>query len=392
MLSWDTGHLPAALGALVLLPRVATLTDAIWWDHYKDERWSNPNFYLQIELSEHQPLAVQEKDLAAAVEQGIEEIRSTLEIEHLQSLYAALLAGCKPAFLTKLRQPLSATALAALLLPLHRDRADQISLAAWVPSGRASLEDLRKLWDVVVLPPRLAELAAGTLEVDRGYLEEGRRLAAMLLGLEPVSDPLADLPHVPFEEKAEKTAPPPKRAERPFPGHTIDLEAPPAGAPVPLKRLHDFAVATDRRWIEADALGDLKPGQIRYEASPIPGWIRVLDEQRPAWVDETQWAVKLDLLRCAALVLHPQANVHLPVTGKVPALYFAPSLSTIAHLDLLGNLGTTKLQAALDQTLRPGRNQRAVQMKKLVERWRSQTNRRDVDIQGMIGRLLAARA
>lgn len=394
VLSWDTASLPAALGALVLLPEAAKLTDDIWWDRYKNQQWSDPDFSLTIEPSAHEPLAVREKDLAAAVEQGIEEIRSTIGNERLEALYATILSGRKPAFLPGLRQPLSAAALAALLLPLHRERADSLSLAAWVPSRRATLEELRALWNVVVLPPGLAELAAGTPEIDRHFQKEGRRLANMLLGLEPVSDLLADLPPVPFEPE-EKAAPPARRAERPFPGHTIDLAAPPTRAPEPLKRLHDFAVATDRRWLEAEKL-DARPCQLDPRDSPIPAWIYTLGNQRPSWVDNEQWEVKLDLLRSAAFVLHPRPEmvktVGLPTTGRVPALYCAlrpqHALLSRAELDLLGKLGQPALQEVLEQSLRLGVGLLGSQVRALLRYWRGVTELRN--IREMIDLALAA--
>lgn len=395
VLSWDTASLPAALGALVLLPEAAKLTDDVWWDRYKNQRWSDPDFSLTIEPSRHEPLAVREEDLAAAVEQGIEEIRSAVGNVRLQALYATILSDRKPAFLPGLRQPLSAAALAALLLPLHRERADSLSLAAWLPSRRATPEELKALWHVVVLPPGLAELAAGAPEIARDFQEEGRRLAAMLLGLGPISEPPADLPTNPFEPEA-KPALPPKKAERPFPGHTIELAAPPARAPEPLKRLHDFAVATDRRWLEAEKL-DARPCQLDPHDSPIPAWIDTLRNRRPSWVDNEQWEVKLDLLRSAAFVLHPRPEMvkilGLPTTGRVPALYCAlrpqHALLSRAELDLLGKLGQPALQKVLEQSLRPGVGLRGSQVRALLRYWQGVTEHRD--IREMIDLALAAR-
>jgi hypothetical protein len=370
VLSWDRCDLPAALGALILLSYATGLDDSLWWSRYEDKPWSEPDFALPIDPSDHEPRPVRIQDLAATVEQGLAEIRSALGIERLQALYAAILAGSKPAFLTGLQEPLSAAALAALLLPLPREHADRLSVAGWLPSRRAFMDELKKLWDVIVLPPDLTWLAANAPEIDPRFQAEGRRLAGALLGQEAVSYPLADLPPRPIEPLPEPVPTPEKPGlpGRPIPGHTITLASPSPRAPEVLRKLRDFAAATDRRWLEAESLLSMKPGLIDHRDSPIPGWISALADQRPAWADPEQWKVKLDLLRCAALILHPHPYSAMPESGKVPPLYFISAVPT-ADLNGLKRLGNL-LQQALDQSLSLGQNPRTKQMRKVLQIWR----------------------
>lgn len=384
VLSWDRGNLPAALGAMVLLQHAASLDDGIWWNRYEGQPWTSPDFALPIDPADHEPLPVRPQDFVDTVEQGLAEIWSEIGIERLQALYASILAGSRPAFLTGLQKPLSAAAMAALLLPLPRERADSLSLASWVPSRRGPLG----LWDVVVLPPGWLELAGNSAEVDARFQAEGRRLAEMLFGQEPIADPLVDLLQEPFkvEQASQPQTAEPVPLRRPIPGLLIEelkSSAPSRSAPDALKRLHSFAVEIDRRWLEPDALGGLRPGQIDARKSPIPDWIRILDKRRPAWVSERQWLVKLDLLRCAALILHPHPRVDLPTTGLVPALHFA---SWVPPVELLTRLGRDKFQFALEQSLLSGRPR----MRKLLGDWSRQPGRGNADIQEMIKRALGS--
>ena len=135
--------IPAALGALLLLPRVAALGDVIWWGRSAGKPWSNPGFSLSIDPAAHEPLPVGKEELAAAIERGVEALRGAVPEPQLAGLYDQILARRRPACLTGLQPPLPPEALGALLLPLPRELADSLSLAGWIPLGAHPLDRTR---------------------------------------------------------------------------------------------------------------------------------------------------------------------------------------------------------------------------------------------------------
>jgi len=176
---------PAVAGAFALLDRAATLDDAVWWPRRDGGAWADPDFALAIDEGESRPLPWSPEELASRVDAGLGELRrSGAGEEALAELYAGLLSGRRPALLRGCERPLPAPALAALLLPLPRELADRLSLAGWLPSGRADLEELGRRWRVIVVPPHL-RLPAGPEGVDAAAREEGRRMAEALLAADP---------------------------------------------------------------------------------------------------------------------------------------------------------------------------------------------------------------
>src|SRR5579864_2137562 len=128
VLAWHRmPDLPAAMGALVLLPHVGALGDEVWWGREANEDWLDEAFSLPIGADQHQPLGVGEPELAVAIGRGVEALQAVPEAA-LAALYGHILSGRRPALLPGLDQPLPPAALAALLLPLPRGIADQLSL------------------------------------------------------------------------------------------------------------------------------------------------------------------------------------------------------------------------------------------------------------------------
>ena len=147
VLAWRRGAaLPAALGALLLLPRVAELDDEVWWEHRDRPELREEG--LMLEMAPEEPLTGT-AGLEEVVAQGLDELRLRLSEESLRDLLAALLAGGRAVALDVGDKPLSGAALAALLLALPRQLADRLSLAGWLPSTRADPEHLARRWDVV---------------------------------------------------------------------------------------------------------------------------------------------------------------------------------------------------------------------------------------------------
>lgn len=142
-------EIPAALAAMVLLPRVAQMSDQVWWPYRESSDWSRPDFVLKLESQENLPITVSADELKTRIELGTSELKEKIGMDQLASLYQALSDGLRPTFLPDLDQPLSPEALATLLLPLERAKADQLSLAGWIPSARVQTEGLAN-WDLVI--------------------------------------------------------------------------------------------------------------------------------------------------------------------------------------------------------------------------------------------------
>ncbi len=158
ILAWRRpAEVPAVLGALLLLPRIAQADDDIWWDKPAQSRWSEDDT-LSIPPEDHPPVPVSPDTLAEAVARGTAELRAALHEDSLTDLYAHILAGHRAVPLAGLAAPLGPEAVAALLLPLPRALADGYSVAGWLPSRRLpDLAELQRCWGVVLggatLPP-----------------------------------------------------------------------------------------------------------------------------------------------------------------------------------------------------------------------------------------------
>ncbi|HEV7766152.1 MAG TPA: hypothetical protein VGQ76_14200 [Thermoanaerobaculia bacterium] len=138
---------PAVAGALVLLPFVASL-DAVDWGEAQpsDVHWSEDDHLMDLAASSAQVSAA---TIKSAIEEGLRGLREVFSEDLLTELYAALLAGNRAVPLTT---PLPPAAVAALLLPLPRSVADNLSIVGRLPSTRLSesnVEDLRRCWDIV---------------------------------------------------------------------------------------------------------------------------------------------------------------------------------------------------------------------------------------------------
>ncbi len=362
VLSWRRpSGTPAALGALLLLSHVASLNADIWWPRREDPAWSETDFFLQLAAEELEPRL---DNLESAVRRGVEDLHEAVERKNLGNLYAQILAGRKPAYLTGLTKPPSPLALAVLLLPLPRELADAISLAGWIPSNRAPLENLGARWDVIVLPPFLGE-SVRVEDLNPEEKRQGWDFAEALLELDPELAQISAMP-LALPKSAGMTPPALPPVEQPRlqggpaltpiealrPGARIVLPVPPPGASDLLKELHSFACAVDRRWLDLDRwTGHPAPQLETIPETLFPSWIATLQQQKPQHVDDEQWTVKLDLLRSAALVLCPRADtlrtVGLPKSGRIPALLF----SLLVSKHLLGEMEQDILRQALQHSL-----------------------------------------
>jgi hypothetical protein len=391
--------MPAALGALLLLPHVASLSADVWWSRNGDPTWADPGFSLPLPPETHEPLPFRREDLESSVRQGVEELDGAVDRKNLGALYAQILARRRPAWLTGLTQPLSPRALAVLLLPLPRELADAISLAGWIPSSRASVETLSAArWDVIVLPDHLVEMARPQ-DIDEEAKAQGWDLAEALLELQPemaqISPRTATLPEpqdIPQPASRPVTVEPPLASEEgpalsPVaalrPGARISLPEPPPGASDLLKALHSFACTVDRRWFDLaqwslTPISRLEP----IHENLFPSWIERLQQRKPEHVDDEQWTVKLDLLRSAALVLRPAAGTRLslpenrPTPSRVPVLLFALLLG---KSDLLAGMGEAALQEALLQSLTCHPSPWTRKLRRKLERWQSSKSKHGVE-------------
>ena len=368
MLEWPCSpDLPAALGALLLLPFIGEWTDAVWWSRYHDQPWTEPDFALPLEADECAPVACSEEQLVEAIGRGLQAVADNIEPRLLRDWYAQLLSRQLPACLSGLAQPLPPEALAALLLPLPRPLADRLALAGWIPSQRYSLDDLGARWDGLVLPQ--AAPVAALAVADERWLERAERMAQAVLEQNP--DVLATTPAVVVEQSAGApqlsagTAPVPAALLDPsqpiLPGLTLSLSAPGPNAPSFMHDLYDFARTADRRWLDPAKLETQYPDGLNPlpaqspEAEALCDWVRQVAEQQPYYADPEQWRVKVDLLRALALVLAPSPTIGErvglpPQNGPIPALLYAALLKEPQAQEALTALGIDTLAAALQQS------------------------------------------
>ncbi len=175
-------HVPAALGAFKLLPLVASYSDEVWWDKRYDPRWEERDFV--IALADHDESVLDTQALSAAISTSIDALRTAIDEEALGAVYAGILAGQRPTALLLHGKPLPHVALPALLLPLPREYADQLSLAGWLPSQRAAADKLRQQWDVVGVDDSTPSWDPGVV-AGKEIRAKAERMARALLAGDP---------------------------------------------------------------------------------------------------------------------------------------------------------------------------------------------------------------
>ena len=120
------------------------------------------------------------------IQAGCRALAQLVDPADLGRLYGRLLAGARGIPLEGLGGPLPPEALAALLLPLPRERADRLSLAGWLPSSRTEDGGLANAWDLILggdHPPGSLPIAGSA--PDEAQTAEGARLAEALLAGDP---------------------------------------------------------------------------------------------------------------------------------------------------------------------------------------------------------------
>lgn len=370
---------PAAVAALLLLPRAAELSDAIWWDRFERVNWADAGECLPIGDAHCEPLAFDGNDILAAIDRGREALRDVAQPEALAQLYEQLLRGVRPAFFSPLMAPLPPEGLAALLLPLPRGVADRISIAGWVPSGRPQVSDLATRWEILVAP------SSPPSSVALAVSNQARTMAADLLHRESVLVSIANAEDT-LDADAVETVPAATMSVSSRPGCTLALAPPdPAAGPL-LRELYEFARFPQRRWLDRDMLPRpvVVPDATQRGASRIVfQWIEQLREQRPQEAHPAQWGYKIDLLRSMAIVLLPEPSTidaaGLPAAeSRVLALHFALLLRN-RECDRLIELGAPSLHKVIVQSLTcAGSRTHGQDVRKWLADWRRNSSRDDV--------------
>lgn len=139
--------LPAAHAALGLLPWARELGSDEWWEERLDPRWAERDFHLEIRAEARRFTASEIEERAAA---GLERLAAAAPFA-LRSVYRGVLARRRPSYFEGLTEPLSPEAAAALLLPLPRAQADDLSIAGWALSSRYRPQRREIPWDILAI-------------------------------------------------------------------------------------------------------------------------------------------------------------------------------------------------------------------------------------------------
>jgi len=138
---------PAAAGALLLLPAAAHFEAIDWSQPRADVRWSDDDI---DDLDAMAPIPL---SLESAIADGLRTLMVSTTEEALARFYASVLAGNRAVSLDGINEPLPPQAMGALLLPLPREVADELSIAGWLPSTWLSDDDpsaIRRAWSAVI--------------------------------------------------------------------------------------------------------------------------------------------------------------------------------------------------------------------------------------------------
>lgn len=364
--------IPPALAALLLLPLVAELDDRTWWGRADPGAWdADPRFVFDLGGPREVPMS--EEALDRAVADGVEGLRAALPPDGaaavLAETFTGLLGGRRPVLFPAAEGPLAPAALAALLLPLDRKRADRLSLAGWLPSSRPPGGELGERWDLVARPggeaprdrpadpdPRARRMAAAILAGDPSLLG-GRRTPGPAIPTPPAP---ATLPiHEPWS--GDDTGPGPTRAGSggppPLPV-SPNLPEPPAGASRAWWLIHDLARDPTRFWLDPQDLAPhLADGHDVDDESPLSAaltWLRTLASDRPPGPAGEQHRAKEDLLRAAILALSPTPTT-LDALGpfqsdRVPPVLYLTALPPDAWERARRSLGEGRIAELLRES------------------------------------------
>jgi hypothetical protein len=417
---------PAALGALLLLPRVGQATDAVWWGQERGRTWSDPDFALPIPAAPLLPVA--EEEITRVIAEGCRELAETVPFDELQQFFSTLLAGVRPAVLAGLGRPLGPAALAALLLPLERETSDRLSLAGWVPSSRFSLEVLGARWDALLLadapipsagearPPIDSAIAKRARQMARALFEASGPARQLLPSIEELrseslfaSEESPPATATPAESTASPKTQGPEAVVRPAadrryrrPPPPLSLTSPPVGSPEVVEILHAFARDPDRRqpdrllrdcdvWARRCPGSEVPFAPDTLAAQPLLRWPAEVAGQRPPEANPAQWLVKVDLLRAAALALVPAAStlasIGPPQDPRIPALLFAPLLPRQSR-DRLAAFGAVGLEKLVVRSLSCPYKPLRCRVEHTLSEWRSTTG--DPQVQRMLAEALRA--
>jgi len=317
-------------GAFALLGALGEASDAVWWDHWEDYRWDEPEFFLPRE-----PEEIPFGRLDLAVSQGLTELTAACSEDALAEFYAGLLAVSQghPAALEGLAEPLPPLALAALLLPFAPEEARQLSLAGALPNSRHLAANLAN-WRGVARTQEQPELPDDGPQPTAAQQQRGAAMAAAVFRGDPAG--LAGVaPAVP-PEPVEPPAAPPKPAPKP--------EPPPASLPAQATAAPVLSRAGER--FEQF----LRAGAESRSLEAIPGNAAVLSEQEGRYLleraqeaiaslesetegdspRERQLRAKIELIRSWLVSCFPRPETETALGSaqnqKIPPLLFALTL------------------------------------------------------------------
>ncbi|HEX8253315.1 MAG TPA: hypothetical protein VF846_09225 [Thermoanaerobaculia bacterium] len=184
VLEWRRpADVPAAAAALMLLPAAASLESSDWRQARSDVQWSDD----ADDLAAVPPLPLSTAALDDAVSRGLHALSAVTTEEALVSLYASVLAGERAVTLRGMLAPLPPEAMAALLLPLPRAIADEVSIAGWLPStrlGGSPAEEVRRCWNIVVGGTTSVPVEPTTAPTEE-QLAQARAMAQSLIARRP---------------------------------------------------------------------------------------------------------------------------------------------------------------------------------------------------------------
>nr|VFK10228.1 MAG: hypothetical protein BECKLPF1236B_GA0070989_10138 [Candidatus Kentron sp. LPFa] len=341
------GKLPAAAVALLLLPKATKLGAELYQERLENIDWSDRKAYIELTENACPTLPLDHTDLPDVIKQGVEIVRAHFDLRKLGTFYASLLSEQRPCFFPDSNRTLSPEAVAALLLPLPRKLADEISLAPNIPEGHVDIAKLSEHWNV--LPARFSKEITDRKPLDQWAIKEGERLAESILRNDPDRLKVKNEPSI----KRNATATPEK----------IPWRNPVALMPVSLpsdtgwlvRLLYEFARDPQWRWLQVDHIAKAR-AEASYgndhvvgsstwseerdsewagskEARPqhhghgnsrdIEAWliktISFLKSNPPVLADPEQWKVKLDILRSAIIALSPDTTKEFSLESNLVA-------------------------------------------------------------------------
>jgi len=302
-------NFPAPLTAMLLFTKLFKYDESVWWEQRQSIDWDNePDAFIEL------PSRQSSISTTGIIEKSFEQLRDYFgDKETLAQFYSNFIYSDATV-------PLPPLALAALLLPFPKNRAEELSIAGWFPSSTIKPEHFKK-WDMLVLPSDLS--VTSRLQEPRGIpMSVAESYATAIFDNNP--DILKeDVTQQIQPIQANTITPTPNKIKIQGEGEISFPELPEDYRELKyIEELRNFAMNPNRRWLDAYNWKLSAEEPFPYQSSldtvnSLMEMVKLLERDTPKYTLEflqdavkKQWEVKIRLLKTAIFIISPYKETY----------------------------------------------------------------------------------